>query len=43
MPTARYHRDRLAGWTDNLVTAAARIQHDLAAQFAEQDPSSHGK
>ena len=43
MPTARYHRDRLAGWTDNLVTAAARIQHDLAAQSAEQDPSSRGK
>jgi DNA-binding IclR family transcriptional regulator len=36
MPTARYHRDRLAGWSDNLATAAARIQQDLASQATDQ-------
>jgi IclR family acetate operon transcriptional repressor len=36
MPTARYHRDRLAGWSHNLATAAARIQQDLASQATDQ-------
>ncbi|MDT4893374.1 MAG: hypothetical protein QOE97_2409 [Pseudonocardiales bacterium] len=38
MPTARYHRDRLLGWSDNLASAAARIQHDLALRSAELGP-----
>lgn len=38
MPTARYRRDRLIGWSDNLATAAARIHQDLASQSAEQGP-----
>ena len=42
MPTARYHRDRLLGWSHNLATAATRIQQDLASQSAERAPSSHG-
>jgi DNA-binding IclR family transcriptional regulator len=39
MPTARYHRDRLVGWSYNLASAAARIQQDLASQSAEQGPA----
>lgn len=38
MPTARFRRDRLIGWSDNLATAAARIHQDLASQSAEQGP-----
>jgi IclR family acetate operon transcriptional repressor len=39
MPTARFHRDRLVGWFDDLAAAAASIQHDLALQSAEQSPA----
>jgi DNA-binding IclR family transcriptional regulator len=39
LPTARFHRDRLVGWFDDLASAAAGIQHDLALQSAEQGPT----
>jgi IclR family transcriptional regulator, acetate operon repressor len=29
MPTVRYRRDRLAGWTQNLTTTAERIGREL--------------
>jgi DNA-binding IclR family transcriptional regulator len=38
MPTARYKRDRLVGWSDNLATAATRIQRGLESQSAQQGP-----
>jgi DNA-binding IclR family transcriptional regulator len=31
MPTARFHRDRLAEWVQELAATAARIEHELAA------------
>jgi IclR family acetate operon transcriptional repressor len=39
MPTARFHRDRLAGWFDDLASTAVRVRHDLALQSAELGPT----
>jgi IclR family acetate operon transcriptional repressor len=37
MPTARYHRERLAEWVGHLRTAGQRIESDLASASASLD------